>query len=209
MALVDLAPLDGDGVPRRHGFDKAGQARPVIFNLFRRDSRQRVIATLYERVASASRQPALYAELGVPDTLEGRFEALSLHMVLALRVLRELPPPADEVGRDLTDAFFRDLDASLREMGVGDTAVPKRMKKLGEAFFGRARAYDLALNTGDEDALALALGRNITGQEAPAGNLARYARAVDTSSKALTLDAILGQGFTFPPPGGFAGEGIR
>jgi cytochrome b pre-mRNA-processing protein 3 len=130
-------------------------------------------------------------------------------MVLALRVLRDLPAPADDVSRDLTDAFFRDLDASLREMGVGDTAVPKRMKKLGEAFYGRARAYDGPLNAGDEEALALALGRNVTGSEAPARPLARYALAVDTDSKALSLDAILGQGFTFPPPGSFAGEGMR
>lgn len=209
MALDDLAPRDGDGVPRRLVFDKAGQARPVIFNPFRRDPRKTVIALLYERVANASREPGLYADLGVPDTLEGRFEALSLHMIIALRVLRDLPSPADDVGRDLTDAFFRDLDASLREMGVGDTAVPKRMKKLGEAFYGRARAYDAPLSAGDETALALALGRNVTGSEAPAPALARYALAADKQFKTLSLDTILGQGFTFPPPTSFAREGIR
>jgi cytochrome b pre-mRNA-processing protein 3 len=209
MALGQLAPLDGDGVPRRHSFDKARQAGPVIFNLFRKDPRRTVIASLYARIATASREPGLYGSLGVPDTLEGRFEALCLHMVLALRGLRELPPPADEVGRDLTDAFFGDLDASLREMGVGDTAVPKRMKKLGEAFYGRARAYDQALNSGDEDALGAALGRNVIGQEAPARALARYALAADRDFKALSLDAILDRGFTFPPPGSFTGEGPR
>ena len=59
-----------------------------------------------------------------------------------MRALRELPAPADEVAKDLTDAFFRDMDASLSEMGVGDTVVPKRMKKVAEAFYGRAHAYD-------------------------------------------------------------------
>jgi cytochrome b pre-mRNA-processing protein 3 len=208
MARESLAPLDGDGVPRGHSFDKAGRAGAVIFNLFRKDPRRTVIATLYERVATASRTPGLYRDLGLPDTLEGRFEALSLHMVLALRALRELPPPADEVGRDLTEAFFRDLDASLREMGVGDTAVPKRMKKLGEAFYGRARSYDSALNAGDEAALAEALGRNAIGGEAPATPLARYALAADRAFKAVDLDRILSQGFAFPPPGNFAGEGM-
>jgi cytochrome b pre-mRNA-processing protein 3 len=201
--------LDGDGVPRRLGFDKAAQADPVIFNLFRKDSRRTVIASLYQRVATASREPELYTALGVPDTLEGRFEALCLHVILALRALRELPPPADEVGRDLAEALFRDLDASLREMGVGDTAVPKRMKKLGEAFYGRAHAYDGPLNADDEVALAEALGRNVTGSEAPATPLARYALAVDAASKPLSLDAILSRGLTFPRPGSFAGEGIR
>jgi cytochrome b pre-mRNA-processing protein 3 len=206
VALGHLAPLDGDGVPRGRRFDKAGQAQAVIFNIFRSDPRRTAIARLYERVATASRQPALYLDLGVPDTLEGRFEALALHLVLALRALRDLPPPADEVARDLTDAFFRDLDASLREMGVGDTAVPKRMKTLGEAFSGRARAYDAELNASDEAGLARALGRNVGGVEAPADGLARYALAADGSLKAMTLDAILDQGFTFPRPGSFAGE---
>jgi cytochrome b pre-mRNA-processing protein 3 len=177
-------------------------------NPFRRDPRRTLIATLYERVATASRQPDLYLGLGVPDSLEGRFEALVLHMVLALRALRTMPSPADEVAKDLTDAFFRDLDASLREMGVGDTSVPKRMKKLGEAFFGRAHAYDESLNAGDAEALAVALGRNVTGNAAPAGPLARYALAADSAFKSLSLETVLDQGFSFPPPGKFAGEGM-
>jgi len=185
----------------------------VIFNFFRKDPRRTVIALLFERIATASRDPGLYGDLGIPDTLEGRFEALSLHMVLALRALRGLPSPADEVGRDLTDAFFRDLDASLREMGVGDTAVPKRMKKLGEAFYGRARVYDAALNATDEGELAVALGRNVMGlepgAEAPARPLARYALAADRAFKASSLDTILEHGFTFPRPGSFTGEGTR
>jgi cytochrome b pre-mRNA-processing protein 3 len=185
----------------------------VIFNFFRKDPRRTVIATLFERVATASRDAGLYADLGVPDTVEGRFEALSLHMVLALRALRDLPSPADEVGRDLTDALFRDLDSSLREMGVGDTAVPKRMKKLGEAFYGRARVYDAALNARDEAALAEALGRNVMGREAageaPARPLARYALAADRDFKTLSLEQVLEQGFTFPRPGSFTGEGTR
>jgi hypothetical protein len=102
----------------------------LLRSLFRRDPRRELVAGLYARVAGAARQRALYADLGVPDTVEGRFEALSVHMVLALRALRHKPDPAGDVARDLTDAFFRDLDASLREMGVGDTAVPKRMKTL-------------------------------------------------------------------------------
>lgn len=179
----------------------------MIFRLFRKDPRQIMVATLFERVAAASRQPDLYLGLGVPDTVEGRFEALSLHLVLALRALRRLPPPADEVAKDLTDALFRELDASLREMGVGDTVVPKRMKKLAEAFFGRAQAYDAPLATRDEAALAAALGRNVTGGEAPAWALARYALAADRDLAAADLDTILRNGFGFPPSAAFAGEG--
>jgi cytochrome b pre-mRNA-processing protein 3 len=178
----------------------------VIFSLFRRDPRRILIASLYERVASASRVPGLYAELGIPDTLEGRFESLSLHMVLTLRALRHLPAPADDVAKDLTDAFFRDLDASLREMGTGDTVVPKRMKKLASSFYGRAHAYDAPLEREDEAALAEALGRNACGADAPAFPLARYALAADRDLRNSDLAAILERGPVFPKPDAFAGE---
>ena len=151
--------MDGDGVTRGYEFDKLGREKAVIFSLFRKDPRRVAIAALYARIATASRAPGLYAALDIPDTLEGRFESLSLHMVLSLRALRNLPAPADDVAKDLTDAFFQDMDASLREMGVGDTVVPKRMKKVAESFFGRALTYDPALNGDDEAALAEALGR--------------------------------------------------
>ncbi|MBJ6126684.1 ubiquinol-cytochrome C chaperone family protein [Microvirga splendida] len=176
----------------------------MIFSLFRKDPRRTLIAALYKRVATASREPGLYASLGIPDTLEGRFEALSLHMVLALRALRGLPPPADEVAKDLTDAFFRDMDASLREMGTGDTVVPKRMKKIAESFYGRAHAYDGPLNEADEAGLALALGRNAYGSEAPANPLARYALAADQGFKTVSLEALLETGPVFPKPEAFA-----
>nr|WP_255616352.1 ubiquinol-cytochrome C chaperone family protein [Microvirga puerhi] len=167
-----------------------------------------MIATLYKGVATASREPGLYASLDIPDTLEGRFESLSLHMVLILRALRHLPAPADDVAKDLTDAFFADLDASLREMGAGDTVVPKRMKKLASSFYGRARAYDAPLQEQDEVALAEALGRNAQGTEAPAIPLARYALAADRTLKETDLAALLEKGPAFPRPEAFVGGGV-
>jgi cytochrome b pre-mRNA-processing protein 3 len=201
--------VDRDGVTRGFDFDKLGRAKAVIFSLFRKDPRRTTIAALYARIANASRTPGLYAALGIPDSLEGRFEALSLHMVLSLRALRELPPPADDVAKDLTDAFFRDMDASLREMGVGDTVVPKRMKKVAASFYGRAQSYDPALNAGDEAALAAALGRNALGSDAPAIALARYALAADKGLNAVTLDVLLEAGPVFPMPEAFTEEGSR
>lgn len=181
----------------------------MILSLFRKDPRRTTIARLYERVATASREPGLYASLGIPDTLEGRFESLSLHVILVLRALRGLPAPADDVAKDLTDAFFRDMDASLREMGIGDTVVPKRMKKLAAAFYGRAQAYDGPLNAADEEALAAALGRNAQGADAPAAALARYALAADRVLKTADLDSMLETGPVFPKPETFAEEASR
>src|SRR5690349_12607645 len=111
----------------------------MVLGIFRKDPRRVVVETLYQRIAAASREPMLYASLGIPDTVEGRFESVALHLILVLRRLRQLPPPANDVAQDLVDGFFRHLDRSLRELAVGDLAVPKRMKKLAEAFkIGRA-----------------------------------------------------------------------
>lgn len=170
----------------------------MILRFFKRDPRRELIESLYTRIATASRQPGLYLGAEVPDTVEGRFECLSLHMVLTFRRLRGLPAPANDVGQDLADAFFRSLDQSLREMGVGDLSVPKKMKTLAEAFYGRARAYDPLLDARDEDGLAVSLARNVVGAEEPARRLAAYALEAEALLATQDLDAILAGGPAFP-----------
>ncbi len=196
-----------NGVPYRVGVALTRQGRApamMVLGLFRKDPRREAIETLYQRTAAASREPALYLDLGVPDTVEGRFEAVTLHVILVLRRLTGLPSPADEVAQEFVDCFFRHLDASLRELAVGDLAVPKRMKKLGEAFYGRAQAYDASINAGDEAGFARALGRNVIGSETPASGLARYALAADRVLKAQSFDSLLKDGPHFPEPARFA-----
>ena len=171
-----------------------------MIGLFRRNPRREVIETLYQRIAAASRAPFLYVDLGIPDTVEGRFEAVTLHMTLVLRRLRQLPGPADQVAQDLVDCFFRHLDASLRELAVGDLAVPRRMKALGEAFNGRSRAYDEALNEPDGDGLARALARNVLGIAEPAHGLASYVRESEAELTFLDLNGLLREGPRFAGP---------
>jgi cytochrome b pre-mRNA-processing protein 3 len=178
----------------------------LILRLFRKDTNNEAVGGLYARAAAAARAPALYLSLGVPDTLEGRFEALSLHVVLILRALRRLPPPAGDVATDLTDRLFSELDGSLREMGVSDTSVPKRMKNLAGAFYGRAEAYDSALAAGDRAALAGSLARNVLGREAPALPLARYVEEADLALMAQSLDDLFRNGPDFPRPDRFPPE---
>lgn len=181
----------------------------MIFGLFRKDSRAELVAALHRRVADAAREPALYLGLGVPDTIEGRFESLSLHFVLVLRRLRRLPDPAREVAQDLVDSFFRHLDASLREMGVGDMGVPKRMKKLAQGFYARAAAYDAALDSGEPAVVAAALGEHLGGPAEAVCGLARYALAAERALAGVTLDALFEPGPPFPAPAGFAEEDAR
>jgi cytochrome b pre-mRNA-processing protein 3 len=136
--------------------------------------------------------------------VEGRFEALCLHAILVLRRLSQLPAPAAEVAQDLVNSVFTQLDASLRELGVGDMGVGKRMKKLGAAFYGRAEGYEAALNAGDAAALRAVLVRNVLGGEGDGAGLAAYVRAADAALATADLDGLLGAGPPFPEPDGFA-----
>jgi len=123
---------------------------------------------LYEMVVPQARLQALYAVMGAPDTVEGRFELLTLHVILLLDRLRDLGRHHSELRQAVFDAYLSDLDGALREMGVGDLTVGKRMKALGGAFYGRAKAYDEAFKAlPDENALRDLIARTIL-QSAPA-----------------------------------------
>lgn len=181
----------------------------MIGGLFRRGSaRRRAVEGLHGAINAAARRPGLYTGLGVPDTVEGRFEALCLHVFLVLRRLDRLPAPAADVAQDLVNAVFAQLDASLRELGVGDLGVGKRMKKLGAAFYGRAGGYAAALDAGDvgdEGPLRTVLARNVLGgaPEDEAAGLARYVRAADGALATADLDTLLGAGPPVPDPDAF------
>ena len=100
--------------------------------------------SLYARAVEQSREPALYSTLGAPDTVEGRFEIYNLHVVLLLERLRGCGEPAEDVSQALFDTYVKGLDHALREMGVGDLSVGRKMRKLGEAFYGRGKSYEAA-----------------------------------------------------------------
>ncbi len=115
---------------------------------------------LYAAIVAAARQEKFYAEWKVPDTMDGRFDMLVLHMFLVLERLRGFGEESEKLRQALTDKFFAEMDAALREVGVGDLAVGKKVRKMAEAFFGRMTAYSKAVESG-EGALAEALARNI------------------------------------------------
>ena len=159
---------------------------------------------LHGAIVAAARQPGLYTGLHVPDTVEGRFEALCLHVYLVLRRLDRLPAPAADFAQELVDTVFANLDANVRELGVSDVGVSKRMKKIASAFYGRARSYDAALAAEDDAALRATLARNVTGPASDPAGLAAYVRAADASLSAVDFDALLAAGPPFPDPAAFA-----
>jgi len=110
--------------------------------LLARKSETSAARRLYDSAVAQGRQPTLYAQMGAPDTAEGRYEILTLHVILLIDRLKGDGPVAARLRQGVFDVYLSDLDAALREMGVGDLAVGKRMRKLGETFYGRARAHD-------------------------------------------------------------------
>jgi cytochrome b pre-mRNA-processing protein 3 len=111
----------------------------------------------YEAIVAAARHPIFYAEWGVADNIDGRFDMITLHAFL---VLDRLKGTADTFRQELVDELFRDMDRSLREMGVGDLSVGKKVRKMAEVFYGRVAAYDQALAAGPEQ-LEGAIARNV------------------------------------------------
>jgi cytochrome b pre-mRNA-processing protein 3 len=135
----------------------------ALLDLFRRADRAdpATVDALLSAIVAAGREPFWYRDHLVPDTPIGRFEMLALHMALVLRASRGLEGRERLLVQALTEEFFKDVDHSLRELGIGDGGVPKRMKKLAGMFYGRLDAYASALDAGDAKALAQALNRNI------------------------------------------------
>jgi len=177
----------------------------MILAVFRRRQPEATIRALYGTIVAQARHPSFYLSYGVPDSTTGRFEMIVLHQTLLLRRLRQagMPDHMGLMGQAVFDLFCRDMDHNLREMGVGDMAVPKEMRRMGEAFYGRAAAYDHALDTGDERALAIVLARNVLGEASVPDEARRLARYVWEAMRRLaaTSEASLAQAMlAFPDP---------
>ena len=145
------------------------------------------VANTYIALVAAARNPFFYTELKVPDTLDGRFELIVLHLfLLQHRLVAEKTAQNETFAQFLSEAFFADMDNSLRELGVADTGVSHRIRKMGKAYHGRLQAY--ASGLGDATGLRAALARNLYGTvaEGDVNALDRLAIYVEKTSAALT-----------------------
>jgi cytochrome b pre-mRNA-processing protein 3 len=169
----------------------------VLKSVFRQRRPKQAGARLYAAAVAQARQPAFYTALGVADTVEGRFELYSLHVLLLVRRLKGEGPEAAETAQALFDLFVGNLDHALRELGVGDLTVPKRMRKLGEAVYGRALSYEAALaEAGDLEAV---VGRTVfEGSGADVAAMSAYVRACDAALASQDLATILEGVATWP-----------
>lgn len=152
--------------------------------LFGARANQDIVERVYGAVMQAARQPLLFTQGGVPDTLEGRFDCLTLHVVLVLRRLKALPPPAQDLAGDLVDRLFAGFDQALREMGVGDVTIPKRMKTMAAAFAGRAKAYEQGFLDGEAEFSAV-LARNLVARPLDEGEQRFWLTYVEAATRHL------------------------
>ena len=165
----------------------------MLQNLFRTRPRERLGQPLYEAAVRQARDPAFYTGLGVADRIDARFELYTLHVLLLLMRVRDEGERGADAGQDLFNTYVSALDHALRELGVGDVSVGKKMRKLGEALYGRMTAYEAPLRNGDAAQLAAGLARNVfETEDATAGTaLAAYAIASRARLAAQTFDAVV------------------
>jgi cytochrome b pre-mRNA-processing protein 3 len=172
------------------------------FNHFRkpRTPLRGTIEAIYGMIVTQAREPSFYRDLAVPDTVNGRFDLLLLHLWLVLRRLKSVEGGA-ALSQGLFDHFCNDMDDNLREMGVSDLKVPKRMRAFGEAFYGRTAAYDMALTEGQE-ALAQAICKNILNGEniEKARRLAAYTEATMATLDGIDEATLMSGSARFPLP---------
>ena len=174
----------------------------MLSRLFRQRPAYEAGTALYRTAAAAARGPAFYRDAHAPDTVEGRFELYMIHVILVAMRLRGQGRRAAETSQVMFDAFLRGLDDAMREMGVGDLSVGKKMRRLGEAFYGRAKRYDELI--GDPAELQALVRRtlyaDVEGAEADAGAqaVALYAARAHAEIQSQALDRLLAGEVSFP-----------
>lgn len=168
---------------------------------------------LYRHAVEQARQPAFYLYCRVEDTPDGRFDMITLHVVLILRRLRRDHQRTERLAQALFDLMFADMDQNLRELGVGDMSVGKRIKAMAKGFYGRLAAYDAGLDAPEGDALEAALRRNLYRKTSPPAAavtaMADYARAAADGLAAQSTDALMAGDVVFGAPPATGGRDAR
>jgi len=168
---------------------------------------------IYLRLVEQSRLPAFYIGCGVGDTPDGRFDMIALHAALLLRRLKRDGDATADLAQEIFDLMFADMDQNLREMGVGDIGVGKRVKGMAQGFYGRLAAYDAGLAAPDNEDLAGALRRNLFRKNSPkdfqVAAIAEYMRRESNSMDAQATESFLTGSVSFgPPPDCASGDGL-
>jgi len=160
--------------------------------------------SLYGSIVAQARQPYFYSDLKVLDTVEGRFDMIILHAFLVFHRLKNEDENVRQLSQAVFDTMFKDLDRSLREMGVGDMGIGRRIKKMASSFYGRVSAYDAALDADENDELEQVIARNVFNKTDPDAlvlkHLGSYMRSNIEKLKLTSIDDFLGGKISFVNP---------
>jgi cytochrome b pre-mRNA-processing protein 3 len=212
--IIKSCIADGVAVPRGKSSSASqvqAETNPMFFSRFRRSAGADTISTLYGMIVAQARLPVFYRDYAVADTVNGRFDLLVLHLSMVLGRLwqeseqeSEQVPALKQLGQGVFDRFCEDMDANLREIGIADLKVPKEMTKMGQAYYGRAQAYQVALDAPGDQALAETIARNIYGGSPPvpaaAQRLAAYMRLAVGELRAQSAASLAEGNVRFPDP---------
>lgn len=172
-------------------------------NIFSFSREKQTAHKLYAAIVEQARQPAFYRDLGVADSFDGRFDLISLHMILVMRRLKDDRELTGKLSQALFDYMFDDIDMNLREMGFGDMGVLKRVKKMAQAFYGRLESYDRGLEQDDNADLTSALARNLFLDERATGEntaaIAAYMRRQSAHLRSCDAGRLLEGELEFAP----------
>lgn len=165
-----------------------------LLDIFSKRNKKPNLIPAYTAITRQARRPDHYGAGGVPDSFDGRFDMMALHVHLVLRRLRSDGIARDDIGQELFDIFFRDMDQAMREAGVGDLGVGKKIRKMAQAYYGRAAAYDDAMgreapaSAAKKQALIDVLLRNLYPDSPDEADRARLAALAD---EVFSLEAAL------------------
>jgi len=174
-----------------------------LFNFFSPKDFSENAQKIYAAVVSHARHPNFYLDFGVPDTPDGRFDMILVHAFLVLRRLKRDVDKTAELSQEVFDLMFADVDQSLREMGIGDMGVGKRVRAMAEGFYGRVEAYEKGL-ANDGKVLAEALERNLYRKTSPTPTqtaaIADYIRDQARRLDSVDIDSLTAGNLGFGPP---------
>ncbi len=181
--------------------------------LFKESRIEAAVYKLYGRAVEQARQPAFYVDCGVPDTPDGRFDMIALHIGLLLRRLRPDHHLTADFAQALFDLMFSDMDQNLREMGIGDIGVGKRIKSMAQAFYGRLAVYDAGLKTPNDDELVAGLKRNLYRNVSPSGEqiagVVAYMRREAAALANCEVEQVMAAEYRFGRPPTGDKEGVK
>ena len=176
----------------------------IIKDIFSFSREKKTAHLLYKTIVKQARQPAFYINCGVADTFDGRFDMISLHVILIIRRMKNDIDQSRKLSQALFDYMFDDIDLNLRELGIGDMGVLHRVKRMTKAFYGRLESYDQALNLEDNTQLSASLKRNVYREiDVTNANLravTAYTREQSTQLDDVDINSLLAGKLKFCPP---------